>query len=361
MNVRILITEHIQERGILWFKDYMALCLYHPESGYYTAKKQVFGDSGDFVTACELGEVFTHALAQHFSSYFQEHPHAYFLEVGPGRGQFAKIFLERLEALNALPAAYYCDEISPARKVEQQTRLKDPPIPVHWGLPTHDWEGIIFANEVLDAMPIHLFAFMDERFCEAAVIEKSGQLILEWLPPSASLAPYENHLRSLCPSNHYVSEINTDMAPWLKRLTTHFTAGKCYVIDYGFLEREYYHPQRAMGTLTCHRAHQAHFDPLAHPGEDDITAHVDFSTLHRIAEECGFSCSGFGSQQRFLLEAGLLKVIHQPPTPKEQAQVHTLTHPAHMGESIKVCVLSKNTSSFSVSQGGADRRVVIHN
>jgi SAM-dependent MidA family methyltransferase len=214
------------------------------------------------------------------------------------------------------------------------------------------FRGLILANEVADALPVHLVSWMTEGILERGVNEKFA-----WEDrPASGLLLEEARKIEVAPP--YVSEIGLAAQAWMRSLVQCLDEGAILVIDYGFPRREYYHPQRAAGTLMCHYRHQAHADPFAHPGEEDITAHVDFSALAGAAREAGAQVLGYATQAQFLVNSGITEVLGEVNAENAlryapiAAQAQKLLSPAEMGELFKVLAVGRGGASIAgFSQG----------
>jgi SAM-dependent MidA family methyltransferase len=207
----------------------------------------------------------------------------------------------------------------------------------------------VLANEVLDAMPVHVFRRTGKRVEELWVTRDRGRLKLDWRKAGSSLKAAVKAIESWRGEfpEGYVSEVNLRMAPWLEMLASRLDKSLMLFVDYGYTAREYYHPERSMGTLICHYRHQAHDDVLLRPGLQDITANVDFSALRDAAVEAGFDFLGFTTQARFLLGSGLDEMLGRlDPDDVETHMrvvqgVKQLIMPDAMGERFKVIAFGK--------------------
>lgn len=215
----------------------------------------------------------------------------------------------------------------------------------HW--PNKPFQGIIIANEVLDAMPVHRFLCSEEGIFESYIsLNEQNELTETFMPTSNSrlLNFINSNLSDLSPP--YLSEVNLFLDDWIANCYKALDQGVMFIIDYGFPRHEYYHPDRNQGTLMCHYQHQSHINPLLHPGEEDITAHVDFTHVAEAGHNAGFHVAGYTNQASFLLANGLLSFINQIENQKERLQanhaIKQLTQPSEMGELFKVIALSKN-------------------
>jgi len=349
------LTKYIAEQidiagGAISFEKFMQLALYAPNLGYYSADLRKFGESGDFITAPELSPLFSQCLA-HQCIQLSEYNNI--LEFGAGSGEMALGILNELQRLDKLPEHYYIVEISESLKQRQQEKLQSFKERVIWleHLP-EQFEGIILANEVLDAMPVKRFHIAENGEIQewfVSLKEKENENCFEWTlqPADEILEKAVRNLNQNLPAN-YSSEINLFLNPWIQSLGEILKKGAILLIDYGFPRREYYHPQRDQGTLMCHYRHYAHGDPLLYIGLQDITAHVDFTAIAEAAQQASLDLIGYTSQGDFLLQGGLLHLMtnfEELPMQerlKVAQQIKQLTLPHEMGELFKVIGLSKN-------------------
>jgi len=284
------------------FARYMELALYEPQYGYYAAAGAQFGRGGDFVTAPELSPLFARTLARQVAALLE--PGEAVLEFGAGSGALAGQLCDELAALGAGAHPYLILETSRVLRQRQRVRLGER---ARWleRLP-EGFRGVMLANEVVDAMPVHALAWTRSGIMERGVCVNGGQLAWCERPAAAEvLAAAQAIAIDLPPSGRYVSELALAAPAWLRSLGTALERGAILVIDYGFPRREYYHPQRSMGTLMCHYRHRAHGDPFFLPGLQDITAHVDFSVLAQAAAGSGLDLLGYAGQAKFLLNCGI--------------------------------------------------------
>ncbi len=334
------IVQRIRAQGPLNFAQYMELALYAPGLGYYVAGAHKLGRGGDFTTAPEISPIFSQCLAQQCAQVIREISGADILELGAGSGRMALEILRELNQLEALPQHYFIVELSPDLQERQQELLKRE-LPelvarVHWveSLPT--FKGIILANEVLGAMPVHRFKQMNELMEYYVGIEKDE---LQWQLKVADPA-LKKALEALELSEGYTSEINMQLRPFIKSLEHSLTQGLMLFIDYGFPRHEYYHPQRSMGTLMCHYQQQAHQDSLILVGIQDITAHVDFTAVAEAGADVALELAGFCNQASFLMNCGLTELMNTEDV-NQLLGVKQLILPTEMGELFKVMGLSK--------------------
>jgi SAM-dependent MidA family methyltransferase len=370
------LTEVIAEQmalagGRLPFDRYMELALYAPGLGYYSAGSRKLGDEGDFVTAPETSPLFAHALARQCRQVLAETGGGDLLEFGAGSGVLAVELLLELERLGTLPERYLIVEISAELKARQRTLVSER-LPtelaarVQWldGLPGHGFRGLVLANEVVDAMPVHRFRIQAKAIYEQCVTRDGTGFALSWEPCSERLAAEIGRLgtETALPVDDYESEINLRAAPWLGALAERLDAGLVLLIDYGYPRSEFYLPERNRGTLMCHYRHRAHDDPLRYPGLQDITAHVDFTALAEAALESGLAVCGYTTQAFFLFGCGLEQMVaaSDPRQVREHMQlmqgVKRLTLPSEMGERFKVLGLSRGIEQLPIGFSLQDLR-----
>jgi SAM-dependent MidA family methyltransferase len=337
-----IIKTRLEKDHWITFADYMRMALYEPGLGYYSAGAKKFGASGDFVTAPIISPLFSQCLANFCIKNF---PQKNILELGAGTGVMAKDILLFLEKKHQLPENYFILEVSADLRQKQQHYLQHH-IPHLYTMITwldtlpENFEGIILANEVLDAMPVNLFHYQHNQLFEVGVGVNPNQFVYDEKPADDALLHAVTAL-SLNNTDNYLSEINLQLPAFLTSLSYCLQKGFIVFIDYGFTEETYYHPQRSEGTLMCHYRHYAHTNPFLYPGLQDITAHVDFTALAKAAEANGLEVDYFANQARFLLENGLLELATAPDLATAQ-QINTLTAPHEMGELFKVMVLRSN-------------------
>ena len=353
------IKAEIQSEGPITFARYMELALYAPKLGYYRSGLTKFGEGGDFVTAPLISPLFSQCLARQCHQVLTSLPKlGKILEFGAGSGDMAIEIIKELAASNCLPEKYQMLELSAELSERQKNNIKNQ-IPewyerFEWisTLPTH-FSGIILANEVIDAFPIHRLHLKRQEALEYYVDYVEDQLSWKMGPLSSDhlQTAIENlGLKFLEEKEEYVSEINLILPSWIQAISNCLQAGLILIIDYGFPRHEYYHPHRDQGTIMCHYQHFAHSDPLLYPGIQDITCHVDFTTIAEAAEACNLSVEGFTHQAGFLINCGLENLLSRSTNELEQyrlaQQIKRLTYPGEMGEIIKVMALTRNFSHF---------------
>ncbi len=362
------IRQRIRTSGInaISFAKFMESALYDPVDGYYTSATQVLGREGDFTTAPELGAVFGNFLSAKIARIFNSSPiPARIYEFGAGSGKLCVQVLSELNRLGCEIDDYVIFEISPRLKqIQQQFVARQNPevsTKVHWSnLPTDKClQGVVIANEVIDAMPVELIRFVEGRVHQGYVTEQGDTFQLEFR------TNLEEEFEQTCNQINwpkiegiYTSEIHCRAEAWLEKVGECFEVGSMLISDYGFPQHEYYHPDRNQGTLMCHRRHHSLHDPLEFIGCQDITAHVNFSSLARVAENVGLEVNGFTTLAGFIVDTGLESLNLASLQASEQMsvtqQLNTLTSPSEMGELFKVMELSKNIEPDRLGFGSFD-------
>ena len=353
------LVEHIaaqvrQFGGFLPFDVFMDAALYTPGLGYYSNGLMPFGEQGDFVTAPESGDLFARCLARCFAPVLKQLGQASVLELGAGSGILAADLLCALQVLDALPERYVILERSQAMRAMQQSRISQLPEAlqsrVEWcdELPC-DWDGIIFGNEVADALPAKRFYYSEGKVRESGVGLSGDDLQLLDIEADAGNAERITELaRQYGWEGDYRTEYCPALPDWVKSLAGSLGQGMLLLIDYGYGRAEYYHPQRSMGTLLCHYRHQAHDNVLWHPGLQDITTFVDFTSVAEAAVDSGLTFAGYTSQARFLVNAGIDRVMAEadpndlPNFLKMTSDAKRLMLPGEMGDRFKVIGFTRN-------------------
>ncbi len=366
-RLRALIREQaVAAGGRLPFDRFMELALYAPGLGYYTGGRRKFGANGDFVTAPEVSPLFGRCLARQCRQVLQALGGGTILEFGAGSGVLAAELLAELETLGSLPERYLILELSAELQQRQRETLAGR-VPhllerVRWlSEPPPGLHGVVLANELVDALPVHRFRIEDGRVLEQFVAWRGEVPALVWdAPASPGLEPAVAALGPL--PDDYESEICLRAAPWIGSLAGTLDAGLALLIDYGYPRAEYYHPQRDRGTLMCHYRHRAHADPLLFPGLQDITSHVDFTALAEAGQAAGLTVCGYTTQAFFLMGCGLESLL-AASDPERVAEhmalmqgVKRLTLPSEMGERFKVLGLCRGLDQAPVGFSLRDMR-----
>lgn len=353
-----LIGERIRAAGgWIPFEQFMQLALYAPGLGYYSAGSVKLGPGGDFVTAPEVSDLFSRCVARQCAQVLSGEGEI--LELGAGSGRMAAVILQALAAAGRLPARYAILEVSADLAQRQQARLAQLPREIRdrvvWldRLPEQPIDGVILANEVLDALPCRRFTLRGGAVRELGVAAKSssgaGPVFVEREGvPDAELASAWAALEAELPEplpDGYSSEICLRVAPWLAGLAACLDRGLMLMLDYGLPRAHYYHPQRTAGTLRCHFKQRVHDDPYGNLGVQDITAWVDFTRVAEAAVACGLDVRGFCTQAAFLLGTGVEHLLAEETGAVEHARLageaRRLLLPGEMGEAFKVIALAR--------------------
>ena len=335
--------------GWLGFDRFMDMALYTPHLGYYASDLRKFGlmparGGSDFVTAPEMSPRFGQALARQAAQALSASATNEVWEFGAGSGALAEQVLQALPQLER----YTIVDISGSLRQRQQARLEALGAlagKVQWAseLP-EKMKGVVLGNEVLDAMPVRMLARLgsigEGVWQERGVAMHEGRFMYADRPTDAR-PPFEPE-----GAHDYVTEIHPQAEGFIGTLADRLEAGAIFLVDYGFPEHEYYHPQRSMGTVMCHRGHQADTDALSDVGSKDITAHVNFTGIALAGQAAGLQVLGYTGQGRFLLNCGLLDGLESASI-SERAMVQKLVNEHEMGELFKVIAFgAKNTVTW---------------
>ena len=362
------IREEITARGgTIPFSRFMELCLYAPGLGYYRNSTAKFGPAGDFVTAPEISDRFGTCLSRQVRQVLDDVPGGVVLEVGAGSGRLAARMLQSLAARGCEPR-YLVLEPSAQLRRRQEKHLHEQGLGgrAEWldDFPGFGLEGVVIANEMIDALPASRLEVTGDEVREAHVGWSDGAFRFRWRPPSAPLEHTWKEIRrdiecALPPA--YRTEVNRAAPVWVESMASRIERGLLLLLDYGYPRRELYHPERSDGTLACHYRHRVHHDPFFRPGLQDLTTHVDFSALARAGEAAGLEVAGFTTQAEFLLATGLLE-DSAGLAPGSEAylrfaqEVKRLTLPGEMGEAIKVLAMTRGFDAPLIGFSGRDHR-----
>ena len=362
----------VKEGGAVDFERFMSLALYAPGLGYYVNGAQKFGVGGDFITAPELSPLFGQSLANQIAEVFQSLTQPFLLEFGAGSGALAVSVLEHLEQLDCLPVRYQILELSAELQQRQRETISEA-LPhllerVEWlsHIPSSPWCGVVIANEVLDAMPVQRVKKSDDswRLQQVTYSDSSYQSI--WMPLTDQrlldhMSGLERRLGQF--EVGYESEVNLHIDGWISALSQMINQGAFILVDYGYPESAFYHPERSAGTLMCHYRHKAYENPLARVGSQDITANVDFSAVAEAGVNHGFDLAGFTTQAFFLMNNGIGDLLGDDPMSDSYIQkaqaMKQLTLPTEMGERFKVIALAKGLEESMRGFAVGDQRAYL--
>jgi len=351
-----------QAGGALPFSQFMALALYAPGLGYYSAGARKFGPGGDFTTAPEMSPLYGRCIARQCREVLAATGGS-ILEFGAGTGALAQTVLETLADLDALPGRYLILEVSAELRERQQQRLAAlaPALAarVAWleRMPEAPFTGVMLANEVLDALPCERFVVRSgsARRLGVGLDPHTGALreveLEEPAPgepgtaqPAVPGLPADLDLAAL--PEGYRGECSPTLAPWIAALGATLARGLVLALDYGLPRRELYHPGRSEGTLRCHFRHRAHGDPLRNVGLQDITAWVDFTAVAEAAADAGLDVAGLSTQAAFLLALGIEADVAGETDAVAHAaragEARRLLMPDEMGETFKAIALTRD-------------------
>ena len=347
----------VQAQGWLPFSEYMNSVLYTADLGYYVNHQRKIGffsqDGSDFITAPELTPLFAQSLAYALAQTMQENNLQQVLELGAGSGQLAIDLLLAWDQQGVDIQQYAIVELSSLLRLRQQQNVQKTLSAYPHLLKKIVWldtlpnkmNGVILGNEVLDAIPVQLYIRKNSVWYERGVSWQDAPPYLIWQDRHCADVP--EVLAQLPGTQDYLTETHVRAQAFVRTLADMLQRGLMLFIDYGFPEAEYYHPQRNQGTLMTHYRHQASTDPLLHPGQADLTAHINFSAMADAMCQSGLDLIGYTSQARFLLNAGLLTQLSQFDAqdaarylPKAKA-VQQLMSEAEMGELFKVIACTR--------------------
>lgn len=350
-ELEVLMARTVEAHGgWIGFDEFMAIALYQPALGYYARPTQKFGlmspgharlSGGDFVTAPELSPLFGWTLASQVAQALEATATHTIWEFGAGSGRLALQVLQGLRALGLALPRYHVVELSATLRALQEQTLAEFSAQLVWvdTLPDHI-EGVVLGNEVLDAMPVKLLHRVKGEWHERGVVlcEPTAQQVerFAWQDRQSPLRPPVE----IEGEQDFLTEIHQQSEAFVRTLADKLRQGAVFLLDYGFSEREYYHPQRHMGTLMCHHLHKADTDPLTLLGQKDITAHVNFTGLAVAAQEAGLDVLGYCNQARFLINCGFVGHLEQA-SQGQRVMAQRLIMEHEMGELFKCIGFSK--------------------
>ncbi len=367
MTLKQKIIEKIISEGPINFETFMEMALYHPETGYYMRDTTKIGKAGDFYTSSHLHSIFGVMLGRQMTemwNFLDAAQNFHIVEMGAGMGYLAKDMLEYLKMVGVKCKAsgnekslfdilkYTIVELNPAIKAKQQELLADYRDKVDWVSNLDElkpFTGCFFSNELLDAFPVRIVQ-MDDKLGEIYVAVKDHDLYEEIYPCSREVIEYfKEFCIDLSLMKPYRTEVNLKIKDWLKQINEKLKEGFILTIDYGYPAAEYYCEERNRGTLLCYYQHKIIEDPYINIGEQDITAHVNFSSADKWGAEIGLITVGFCPQGTYLISLGIDEVIMElygdSPDSFDLAKIKGLIFPEGMGESHKVMIQYKGNGS----------------
>jgi len=354
------IVSEITASGAIPFVRFMELALYHPQHGYYMRPPESgterIGWFGDFYTSSDVHPILGQALAkqaEQIDALLGQSDPFTVVELGPGKGLLAEHFLSACQrdfASFSRRLRYVLIERSPAMRAAQQRQLRpwlDQPGRVTWveetsSLAPASVVGLIFSNELPDAFPVHRVQMAGGELKEVFVDYQDGRFVEQLKPLSLpALGSYLARLGITLPEG-YRTEINLHALDWIKQVADSLCRGVVVTIDYGHSAQDLYGIDRSKGTLLCYCSQMASEDPYVRVGLQDMTAHVDFTSLALIGKEAGLSMTGFTNQMSFLMGLGVEEMLDrwEPESPQFRAAIHLLK-PEGMGRTFKILVQHK--------------------
>lgn len=343
--------------GFLPFDRFMELALYAPGLGYYVAGAHKFGREGDFVTAPELSPLFGTCLARQCAAVLEAGGEG-IIEFGGGSGRLALSVMQALYDSGRHDFRYAIVELSPELRARQRDLVahEAPELLKHlewWqGPPATPWHATVLANEILDAIPVSCFSLEEGFILERGVgVEAAGGLVWRRRAAPVALASAVEAALPLAPADYppdWASEIALRLPAFMADLSRFVTRGAVVLADYGYPQAEFYHPDRAQGTLQCYYRHRVHADPLWMPGIQDITAAVDFTAVAEAAHDAGWTIAGFAEQAQYLMACGITELLaaRMQASPEESERtaraVKRLLLPQEMGTRVKIMTLTRD-------------------
>ncbi len=366
-----LIRDHLLRHGPAPFPWFMEQALYHPEYGYYTSTRLRIGRQGDYYTNVSVGRLYGQLLASQLIEMWKilGSPSRFtIVEEGAEDGQLAMDILSAIteESIEAAECIRYTIlEPIPGKQLQQRAKLEPAFLEkMTWLTGLADLEavtGAFISNELVDAMPVHLVVYRDDEWSELLVDisgEDFGFVGAKIEAPELLQALDKLPLPVLSP---YRTEVNLAATRWIQAVSARLERGFMLIVDYGFSRGEYYKPERTEGTLTCYSRHRRSYNPLERPGEIDITAHVDFTSLAETAASASLKVAGYADQHHFMVGAAesrllaLEKAVEtEGLTPAHAAFLgpyRTLMHPGTMGMAFKFLLLTKGLNGHPQLSG----------
>ncbi|MBI4745832.1 MAG: SAM-dependent methyltransferase [Deltaproteobacteria bacterium] len=381
-SIVLELKDRIEQRGRITFEEFMDTALYHPEYGYYTSKKARIGKEGDYYTNADVHRAFGVCIMRQIEEMkaILNHSPLNVVEAGAGKGLLCADIL--LSAKDKSPALfreirYFIVEKSPDFIVRQKRHIEElglmdkvswvPEIkeglcpslslrdlyPDGWRVEGEGGIGIVLSNELIDAFPVHKIRYSNTRWQEIYVSLKDGKLVeTEDDPSDQRLADFlssafRNPQSAI--DDGYTTEVNLKAIDWVKGVGNSLQKGFVITIDYGYPRKELYLAERNRGTLMCYYKHQSSEDPFKNIGGQDMTAHVDFTSLAEAGREAGLEVSGFTDQSYFLMGCGIEEEFQQLEAInaenisaiKNNITLKKLLIPGGMGSTFKVLIQHK--------------------
>jgi SAM-dependent MidA family methyltransferase len=361
-RLKEIIIQKIMNEGPLCFEQFMDMALYYPDLGYYARADTHIGRKGDYYTSPHLHPIMGAMIARQLIEFweFMHKPDVFIvIEMGAGMGYLCKDIFDYVYRSKTIPDSFRNSLryiiIEPFRHLrEKQQRIIKPEEfegSIKWldTLPEEKIRGCLISNELLDSFPVHLIEMDRElkeiyvNFNEKDFFEEKG------LPCTDEITEYLTEFNITLPEN-YRTEINLRIRDWLRDVSNIISEGFILTIDYGYTAREYYHEERSKGTLMCYYKHEYNENPYQNIGMQDITSHINFSSLKKWGEKFGFCTIGYASQGSYLVSLGIDEVIEElyagsPDYIKQVSRIRGLIMPQGMGESHRVMIQYKGSGN----------------
>lgn len=347
-KLKNIIRSEILTHGPMPFSRFFDLAMYHKTLGYYSSHSHPIGTAGDFTTAPELSPLLAKCLSETIQSIHEDQAVTTIVELGAGTGRLMIELMRDLQKKNISPH-YKILDTSPSRVLEQKENLKQAAdlasSKVEWiqSLPTPAIDGIIIANEVLDAIAFERFLYQNDTLSLLYLDENLNPHFLPWTPNNLTAEYLKHHIPNW--PNKYQSEIRLLTPSWITSLSKSLRSGAILILDYGSPGSEFYHPERQQGTLRCYHQHKWHDNPFINIGQQDITCDVDFTNLAMAANQAGLRVHAFLSQMHFLMNTNAHeKIVSLDCFAKERAKRIML--PNQMGSRFKLMGLTKGLTHY---------------
>ncbi|MBV9105114.1 MAG: SAM-dependent methyltransferase [Verrucomicrobia bacterium] len=366
-----LIRERLHHQGPVPFPWFMQQALYHPDLGYYTSTRLRIGREGDYYTNVSVGPLYGQLLGSQVLEMWKTLGSPSQFTIVEEGAEDAVLAVDILSAIQeeSIEAAecirYIILEPIPGKQLRQQARFEPALLAkVKWLRGLADLEavnGAFISNELVDAMPVHLVVYRDDRWSELLVgISGEDFCFVPGKVGSPALAQALDKL-PLPVFSPYTTEVNLAALRWIQSVSTKLERGFVLIVDYGFPRAEYYKPERTGGTLSCYSRHRRSYNPLERPGEIDISAHVDFTALAEAAAEAALQVAGYTDQHHFMVGAAESRLLALEKTVETEGSAHaraaflgryrTLMHPGNMGMAFKFLLLTKGIDTHSQLTG----------
>jgi SAM-dependent MidA family methyltransferase len=352
-----IIRDRITVNGPISFREFMETALYEPGLGYYTREETEIGREGDFYTSPHAHRVFGAMLGRQAIECWElmGRPEVFdIVEYGAGRGWLCRDMLDYLMTKEIYESVRYTIvELNPVMAEKQKELMGEHSNKLTWAIKTNDInqiKGLMLSNELIDALPVHLMEKGSSGWWEVHIALEGDRLVETLQPPGfEELRSYLNEYASGRPEG-YRTEVNLKARDWLRQTSGMLQDGFVLTIDYGYPASDYYDEERRRGTLLCYQEHDTTEDYLANIGQQDITAHVNFTDLSRQGEALGLRTLGYARQGIYLVSLGIDEAIvelygESPDMGREAQMVHNLIMPGTMGDTHKVLIQYKGNGT----------------